>query len=329
MKKMDLFDDGQKTYAALNEVDWNGKIAETPFGDAAYTGSGEPPKMATARIGGWHGNANGRTWSCPYPTRVKTNPTDVPFDINAEDIVAVDKRLGGGFVEFGRHDLHIKPEICTFGKIHTVRISNSEAMPEYTGKLAGDGSFLIFDQCRNWMDEYAGDRNFELQTETKIGTREQLKIAGMKLTKFGWFVGDQSLYEIIEEKFIDNLGDFAIRQIPIKRVEYVPELTWRKLDNDKMITEAREEMERFFIARKTKNAKIADEIFRLRQFDLTKPATDEKLKTVLRDIAGQTWERGLSLGDWKREFLAGLHAYIAEKYISDDEWMHNRLKNAV
>jgi hypothetical protein len=146
---MRLIDDGKQTFWSLKSFDWEGPTVETPWGIAAYTKDDTPKEMATGRVGGWFGVANGRTWSQVSPIAVEADPANVSFNINAEDIVEVDQAFGGGYVGYGRHDFLFRNDniVCPFGVVFQRRISNEEA------KDAGKDVNLA---KVSWYEEYRG-----------------------------------------------------------------------------------------------------------------------------------------------------------------------------
>lgn len=216
--KMRLIDDGRMAYSAINDFEWNGPVQETPWGSAAYVGENAPESMATGRDGGWFGVANGRTWSqiCPIP--VQDTP-DIGWDINSEDIYAVTPEFGGGYVAYGRHDIGTyRP--CPFGELHTRRISVGEACQcDILKTVFIDHTGYTFDTLQSWYEEYTGDGNFTLKTETITGTRAELGISGISLQKMGWTLenGDTARFTVTRETVSDNNGIFATRNIPTGR----------------------------------------------------------------------------------------------------------------
>lgn len=213
-----LIDDGHRVYRALNEFEWNEPVQETPWGPAAYVGEGSPRPMATGRNGGWFGTANGRTWSQIYPVTAHETP-EIGFDINSEDIYAVNPEMGGGYVAYGRHD--IGPDrSCPFGTLHARRISVGEASRcKIMETVFINKTGRMFDTLRAWYDEYMGDGNFTLKTETLTGTRAELGVPGMDLQMMGWTMenNDTAKFTITRETVSDNNGIFAVRNIPTGR----------------------------------------------------------------------------------------------------------------
>jgi len=212
---------GHRVYRAINEFEWDGKTQETPWGAAAYVGSGEPEKMATGRDGGWNGTANGRTWSQIHPINIVSIPNDAKYDINSQDIYSVNPEFGGGYISYERHD--IGPDTpCLFGAIYKKRFSvgemkhNSPIMEIVFINHTG----ISFETVESWFDEYRGNGNFTIKTETLTGTCAELKIGGYYLPKsFGWTPDNHETaqFTITRETASDNNGVFAIRNIPVGR----------------------------------------------------------------------------------------------------------------
>lgn len=235
MNKLNLFDTGRHTYKSLNSFKWDGPTLLTPWGVAAYIGEGAPEPIATGRIGGFFGVANGRTFNQLYPSHIFASATIVPFDINSEDVISVFENLGGGFVAYGRHDFCGAEQICCpFGAAHVTRISNDEAMSKINyDRIVRDkngnyhknrndicGEVIFFNHTRHWAEMYRGDGNFKITAEIKTGTRAELGLPGIDLVGLGWSISNDHYKFLVELEYIsDNLGIFATRHKPIKRVE--------------------------------------------------------------------------------------------------------------
>jgi len=224
--KIILIDDGYKTYHAIKYFPWTGETCETPWGIAAYTGTAERNiKPSTGRIGGWFGTPNGRTWSQIFPIEISQHKNP-DYDINAQDVYAVNEKFGGGYVSYGRHDFGpYRP--CPFGDLLERRISNCEA--DFTGclpdsvskKIVVDGTVFCFDLIVGWADIFSGGKFTYKKTESEIGRRDELEIPGCILFKFGWNYKNRrnSIFEIRREQIFLNENLFAQRIIPKRCVE--------------------------------------------------------------------------------------------------------------
>ena len=225
-RQFGLFDDGQCTYQSHQPFSWNGAVQKTPFGAAAYVGAGTPRPPATGRIGGFFGVPNGRTWSQLFAIRVYATAAEVPYDLNAQDVIQVRDELGGGYAAWGRHDLlqfrlsPLKVE-CPFGPVFARRISNSEAKEvansyvptEYRDAYVTPSAsqIALWDLTGSWADEYRGPLQFHYERVLIQGSREQLLCPGAILP--GWsFEHDELEYTGILETLTTSDGrPFATR----------------------------------------------------------------------------------------------------------------------
>jgi len=218
--KLLLFDDGTTTYRALTVFEWPNEIQPTPWGDAAALVTPRP--ITTARYPHpWFGQPNGRIWNQMQPLHVSKTQSNCAYDLNAQDVVGVDTRFGGGFLSYGRHDrVFGGPRPCLFGHIVVQRYQSCDAdynacLPPQRGVYDVHGpdghSVIMFEITRGtWSSQYTGNGMFTYDSREVTGTRKQLHIAGMHLR--GWsHEHDDQVFRVRVETVSDNLGEFARR----------------------------------------------------------------------------------------------------------------------